>query len=333
MSTTGEKAYERQDPLDDLAQEGSSSCVFQYGWSSSSSSPSKSSAKSYSENTAILSRTLRRQPSDPERYEQPTPDDGSVTVPELESSDLRQLITTPLRGRLTRRRCVSCAEASHRARAWFSSPDRFITQRAESIERESVFRVSRSPHSLSPGERNTRQRDNNVDPFRCTNRSQSRDAVSVLRPSPSHRQSPPHFTPSFVHGQDASPGPVDADQAPSNTRVISVGAIWNVGGATVAQGGPRPGVHDGHGGLLASGTNGPMHTAHFLEKNGSNQDVQQHERRLALALSIDQASRVLGPIATPAVMTAASLNNPQLRPFRWRNNSWEREEGADRKLP
>ncbi len=267
----------------------------------------------------------------PAGHQRPIPGEN-MTSPGDEPDKIWQLISTPVRGRPVRRRCISCAEDSQRARTWFSSPDRFLSPRAESIERESIFRVSKSTHSLSPGERIRRQRDDTADPFRTTSPSRSRDAVRIRGSSLGARQQPPHFTPSFVHGHDASPGPVDANESANTPRQISVGAVWNVGGPTVAQGGPRPGVQDGHGGLLASGTNGPMHTAYFLDKNGSSQDAQQHEDRLALALDIDQASRVLGPTPRPQLITSPSTGSSQCRPFTWRNNWWEREEGADRKF-
>jgi hypothetical protein len=238
-------------------------------------------------------------------------------------------MSTPIRGRPLRRRCVSCVETSQKARSCFSSPDRFLAPRAESIERESIFRVSKSPQSLSPGEREARQRDHNIDPFHTTSPSRSQDAIRERRSSPSGRQYPPHFTPSFVHGHDASPGPDDVLEPATGPRQISFGAVWRVGGPTVAQGGPRPGVNDGRGGLLASGTNGPMHTAHFLDRISPNQDIRQHEGRLALALEIDQASRVLGPLSRPPLIKSASTASPQLSPFSWQNNSWVREGGCD----
>ena len=216
------------------------------------------------------------------------------------------------------------------SKARFSSPDRFLPLRAECVERESVFRASKSPHHLSPCEQLQRQRDHNADPFHCTSPLRSADAISVRHSSLGGRQ-PPHFTPSFVHGQDASTGLVDANESPIVPRQTSVGAVWNMGGPFVAQGGPRPGVHDGHGGLLASGTNGPLHTADFLDRNSSSQDVQQHEHRLALALDIDQASRVLESIPRP-LKQSDSIGSSQRRPYAWRNNSWTRDEGPDRKL-
>jgi hypothetical protein len=242
-------------------------------------------------------------------------------------------MSTPVRGRPLRRRCVSCVETSQKARTCFSSPDRFLAPRAESTDRECVFRVSKSPQSLSPGEREARQRDHNADPFHGTSPSRSRDAIRERRSSPSGRQYPPHFTPSFVHGHDASPGPVDVLEPAAGPRQISFGAVWNVGGPNVAQGGPRLGVNDGRGGLLASGTNGPMHTAHFLDRSSPNQDIRQHEDRLALALDIDQASRVLGSTSRPPLTKSASTGSPQRSPFSWRNNSWLREGGCEGALP
>lgn len=260
------------------------------------------------------------------------PDSNNIMITQRhDQREIRQLMETA-RGRPAQRRCFSGAETSERARTWFSSPDRFLSPRAESVERECVFRVSKSPYSLSPGERHSRQRDHNADPFHNTSSSRSRDAIRIRRSSASERQPPPHFTPSFLHGHDASPGPIDTNEPSTTPRQISVGAVWSVGGPTVAQGGPRPGVHNGHGGLLASGTNGPMHTAHFLDRNNSSQDIQQHENRLALALDIDQASRVLGSVPRPPLIKPTSGDAAQRRPITWRNNAWATEEGADRKL-
>lgn len=223
-------------------------------------------------------------------------------------------------------------DASQRACTWFSSPDRFLSPRPEVNERENVFRASKSPQSLSPRERSTRRRDHDADPFHSPSPSRSRDATKVRPTSLAGSHQPPHFTPSFVHGHDASPGPVDANELPGAPRQISLGSVWNVGGPTVARGGPRPGVHDGHGGWLASGTNGPMHTAHFVDDDSSNQDIQQHQDRLALALDIDQASRVLASIPMPSLLRSASVEPSQRGPFTWRNNAWLREEGSDRTL-
>lgn len=306
-----------------------SSCFAVPSPSSGCSSSSGSSDRNCSEKTTILSISSDIPQPELERHHH-APPSASMTPLDHNANDIWQLMNTPVRGRQVRRRCISCVEGSQRARTLFSSPDRFVSPRLDSTERESVFRVSKSPHSLSPRERKTRERDASADPFRSTNPSRSRDAVRIRRSSVNGRHRAPHFTPSFVYGHDASPGPVDANDTPIIPRQISVGAVWNVGGPAIAQGGPRPAVQDGHGGLLASGTNGPMHTAHFLDSKNPNQDIQQHEDRLAVALGIDQASRVLSSISRPPLVQSASTDSLQSRPFSWRNNSWTKEEGAER---
>jgi hypothetical protein len=258
----------------------------------------------------------------------------SASPPGKGPNDMPTPTSTPtdpfVRGRPLRRRCASFAEASNKARTWFSSPDRFLSPRAESVDRGTVFRVSKAPQNLSPRERSTRQRDTIASPFHSPTTSRSREAVRRQR-SPSGRQHPPHFTPSFVHGHDALPGTIDAAEPTEPPRQISLGAVWSVGGSTVARGGPRVSIPDGQGGLLASGTTSPIYTAHFLDRGSPNQDAQRQEDRIALALEIDQASRVLGPsLRPPLLKTPSTESPPQSRPFEWKNNTWSREDGTDR---
>jgi hypothetical protein len=252
------------------------------------------------------------------------------------TSDMDQSIGIPRRGRGRvrpgERRCFSCLEAAQKSRPYFSSPDRFLAPRVESTERHCIFRVSRPPQSLSPRERDARRGESTADPFRYTSTSRSRDAVDRLLRTPSGTHQPPHFTPSFIQGPDASLGPSDVVNSPDAPRQVSHGAVWNVGGPAIARGMPRPGIQDGHGRVLASGTNGPLHTAHFLDKKGSTQDLRQHEDRLALALEIDRASRVLALTSQPQLTQSPSLEPPQCRHFKWQDNLWSREQGAEREL-
>ena len=246
--------------------------------------------------------------------------------------DLVSLMHSPMRGRSVRRRCVSAAGGSNKARPRFSSPDRFIPQRPESIDRESIFRVSRSPESLSPEEQRTRQRNLYADPFCTTNYSRSQSAVPVRQSSRNGRLALPHFSPSFVHGPNAATGPISREDLHGAPRQISIGAVWNVGGQGAAQGGPRPAIVGGRGGLLASGTHAPIHTAHFLDSNDRSQDAEQHQERLALALDIDLASRVLAVSSRADVPPAVAAGSAYPRALKWHNNQWTREEGIDRKF-
>ncbi len=57
---------------------------------------------------------------------------------------------------------------------------------------------------------------------------------------------------------------------------------------------PANGVEDGHGRMLASGTNAPLYTTSFSSRPKSQeQERERHENRLAEALEIDRISRVL----------------------------------------
>lgn len=113
-------------------------------------------------------------------------------------------------------------------------------------------------------------------------------------------------------------------------RQISAGAVWNVGGPSAATGGSPAGISDGHGGLLGSGTNAPMYLANFIATDTPRQDRERHESRLALALDIDQATRVLNISNqdSPKDLSPASPQYGKRSPFTWKDNTWMRTGGA-----
>lgn len=232
------------------------------------------------------------------------------------------------RGRTLKRRCVS-ADVAYKARQWFSSPDRFIPLRSPPSSTERPIHSSRSPQGLSPRERYTRSRDHSQDPFRTPISSRSRDAVRRRPLVTDRRSTPPHVVPDFVHANNQSSLQRDPRGVIDIPRQISAGGVWNVGGRGAAQGGPLPGVPDGSGGLLSSGSNAPMYTAQFLDQENQNMDLQRHENRLAIALDIDPASRVLSPRSSPlqAALHADRPMESRDSPFLWRDGAWTREHG------
>lgn len=215
----------------------------------------------------------------------------------------------------------------------FDSPDRFISSRP-TTERTDSFRVGRRPESLSPSERYNRQRDHSVDPFRSPSGSRSKDAVQRRTLPPGQRATPVYHVPSFVHGYDATPVDTSASGRLPNEpiRQISLGAVWNVGGPSAAQPGSTHAVPDGYGGLTASGSNAPMHTAGFLDRDTPSDQARAHESRLALALDIDQTRLVLrhSLLATPTSLLSGSFL-PKYSPFTWQNGEWSRAHGQHRK--
>lgn len=138
-----------------------------------------------------------------------------------------------------------------------------------------------------------------------------------------------YHVPSFVYGYDATPESADAsgDLLAESIRQISLGAVWSVGGPSAAQLGSTHGVPDGHGGLTASGSNAPMHTAGFLDGDTPNEQTRAHESRLALALDIDQTSPILRDYLPSIAAGHASRHSP----FTWQNSGWIRGDGQRRK--
>lgn len=126
-----------------------------------------------------------------------------------------------------------------------------------------------------------------------------------------------------MHGRDTTPAHIDPRVANRSLRQIS-GGFWTVGGRLVVQLGQIQGIPSGSGGLLASGTTAPLHTASFLDQASHDDKVLAHERRLALALDIDQASRILLQTTTVNDETVHSDRSPIV----WEDGAWVRESGT-----
>ena len=93
-------------------------------------------------------------------------------------------------------------------------------------------------------------------------------------------------------------------------RQASAGAVWNVGGgAQETPSGPVRGISDGRGGFISSGSNAPMVTAHFFDDDAPDQDNNQLESRLAIALGIDQVCRTLDISRSPVQARSASTGS------------------------
>lgn len=105
---------------------------------------------------------------------------------------------------------------------------------------------------------------------------------------------PPHYMPSFAHGPDAGPVTTNEPNRPAGRRVSSLGTFWTVGGGRIGnRAEPLQGIDVGGSVRLASGSIAPLIDVSFPDKMSKDDKSRQHERRLALALEIDQARRVL----------------------------------------
>lgn len=133
---------------------------------------------------------------------------------------------------------------------------------------------------------------------------------------------PPHYTPSFIHGTDTTPAHLGARLSTGALRQISSG-FWTVSGRASVQTGQLPGIPSGSGDLLVSGAVAPLHTASFLNQPTSDDKIVDHERRLALALEIDQANRILH---LPSFEDTESRRcPPDQNEYIWRDSTWTRE--------
>lgn len=193
--------------------------------------------------------------------------------------------------RQARRRCVSAGDLPLTPP---TTPDRFVSTRTASHDVAKAFHVGKPTQQLSSAERLLRQNSDNPDPFRSPSIArQGRPRVSSGQPN---RNLSGHIR--VISSTNLLQ--VQTDPLNPPIRQISTGAVWNVGGAAAtAPSGPMNGIPDGRGGLLGSGTNAPMYTSRFFEGNTPDQDRGRLEGRLAAALDIDQASRVLNYSQSP----------------------------------
>ncbi|TRX91093.1 hypothetical protein FHL15_008075 [Xylaria flabelliformis] len=150
------------------------------------------------------------------------------------------------------------------------SPDRFVPSRVAASDQ---FRANKQPHELSLSERLLRTESAGADAFCFSTRR--------LVPTSSRRLSRSDCG-ERRHGTVLGLCPLD--------RQVSHGAVWSVGGTAPS----GVAVDGGRGRLLSSGTNARLYTTSFSNlRPKSEEDQEKHEDRLALALNLDRAQRVL----------------------------------------
>jgi len=230
-----------------------------------------------------------------------------------------------------KRRCFSSGAQTQTPPA---TPDRFISYRSASQDATKNFRISKRASELSSSERLLRQDLAAPDPFDApTSARVGRRQVSGTRIS-----STTQVVSRTVSGTNLLNPSVNAANLPG--RQVSTGAVWNVGGsASTAPTGPMNSVPDGRGGFVGSGTNAPMHTSRFFERNSPEHDRGRMERRLAAALDIDQTTRVLSHSRSPergrssirsAIGSTSRASCPPRRTT-WENGQWVRSRSLSRR--
>jgi len=229
------------------------------------------------------------------------------------------------------RRCYS---GRTRLRTPLYSPDRFIPKRRSPLSSTRSFQLSKPADSLSGNEKLLRQRSASPDPFSPRTPSRMRDNLGRF---PLHRPIRA-LRSGTASGSDVLS--IRTQPLAQSNRQASFGAVWNVGGTTAAMIGPVTGIPDGRGGFLSSGTNAPMYTSQFLEGDSPDQDLERHERRLAAALDIDQANKILGAPISPQFFRCEISSSGTKRKWIydqgartvWRDNEWVKDGAPLRKL-
>ncbi|KAH4037841.1 hypothetical protein HBI09_059680 [Parastagonospora nodorum] len=108
----------------------------------------------------------------------------------------------------------------------------------------------------------------------------------------------------------------------TGARQISAGAVWNVGGPSAVSD-TVTAVSTGRNGVLGSGTNAPLYTSTFLNRADPEAELAAYERRLALALDVDQTDRILQHSPLPTAM-CKSMQNEMAKHAKpaWRDGAW-----------
>ncbi|MCJ1384020.1 hypothetical protein MMC17_007135 [Xylographa soralifera] len=200
-----------------------------------------------------------------------------------------------------------------------SSPDRFVRARLpEDLHRKS-YSLSKPPDQLSFAERLLRHNSTTPDPFSPRGRHQ----FVVSARSPRDGSTTRTLDSSSPDVAIQIPG-LRSDSVGLQARRPSAGAVWNVGGTML---GPAIGVPNGRGGLLGSGTNAPMYTSTFFEKETQHQSLERFEGRVAAALNIDQTSRIFETSRPPDRGRSRTISGNGRQRIRspttiWRDGQW-----------
>jgi hypothetical protein len=207
--------------------------------------------------------------------------------------------------------------ASHR-QTQTSTPDRFIAcRRPPAVTRES-FELN-SPEERRDKEQNTnRGIRTGADAFTHRLRRSGRMNEELRGLREAH---------SVVSGRaNANRRNVNFRRAPLplGTRQISAGAIWNVGGPSAVSD-TVVAVSTGRGRMLGSGTNAPLYKSAFLNRADPDAELEAYERRLALALDIDQTDRILQHSSSPASSGSPRSGPASQAKHVWRDGAWVKD--------
>ncbi|KAI4227375.1 MAG: hypothetical protein L6R36_002455 [Xanthoria steineri] len=258
-------------------------------------------------------------------YAEDTDDDDNIPYPirpRLIPPDGNSMILKKIRGRDLNRRAYTPGTPDSTLSA---SSDRFISNRSTPQDSAKSFRLGKPPHLLSPDEKLLRRESATPDPFVSPSPARSRHTASLLPDRNTRLANRSHSR--SVSGPDILTMPHHA-HTPPQRRQVSSGAVWNVGGGNSLPTGPVEGISNGRGGWIGSGTNAPLYTAKFLDKDHSEEDLDTYAHRLAIALDINRNKKVLD-FSRPqkrerTVSGAKRKRDEEVSRTQWKYGEWTR---------
>lgn len=252
------------------------------------------------------------------------PNSGHALGPSS-SADRYKIVVKPPRPR--RRLCVD--KDSSRSR------DRYIPHRSYSGNTISKFHIRKPPIELSAHEKLLRQRERGENPF-----GRRRKCVSGAHFDNGYRFQPPHMSPHLLDSE-INPRQLSTSGQRVSPRQVSVGAVWNVGGASIATRGPWLGMVDGRRTYFERNVTAPLYIArHWIHRNrniSSSEETEMNNSRLAAAFDMDLAHRQL-LIPKPAMSSGSHLcaSSPHFGktvPLTWKDCTWKRADMETGKQP
>ncbi|KAF2017029.1 hypothetical protein BU24DRAFT_142262 [Aaosphaeria arxii CBS 175.79] len=210
-------------------------------------------------------------------------------------------------------------------RSQSQTPDRFVSSRRPPYVTRQSFELNKPSSRLAEEESLLSGRPRGSDPFSRRLRRSGRMNAELRSLQQAHsaltsRASIIHSLPNV---------PLRRNSSILGTRQVSAGSVWNVGGSSVVTD-TVAGVYAGRAGYLGAGTNAPLYTSSFLNSSDPDAELEAYEGRIALALDVDMAARILGHSTTAD--DTGGTNSPKSGVVQqgstkhvWKDNEWAQE--------
>lgn len=203
--------------------------------------------------------------------------------------------------------------------------DRYVPQRSYSGNTTSKFHIRKLPTELAAHEKLLRQRERGENPFGRRRRT----GVPEVHLDIDDVFQPPHMSPHLLDSE-LNPRQFSTSGQRVTPRQVSVGAVWNVGGASIATRGLWLGIVEGRKMYFKRNVTAPLYIARYwTNRNISSSEQREINRsRLAAAFDMDLAHRQL-LISKPAMsaetcLCASSPHFEKALPLAWRDCTWKR---------